>query len=124
MKGGAIRIGTVGAGGFGLFALQHFTQIPGVELIRDGRDASRTVARDDARSGSLDLRPQPRAESHSRKWTRLARGGCGGGEIGGAIDVMPMRREAQEERGSMSRSALEIFELLRVTDPRSSRDRK
>ena len=37
---------------------------------------------------------------------------------------MPMRREAQEERGSMSRSALEIFELLRVTDPRSSRDRK
>ena len=33
MKGGAIRIGAVGAGGFGLFALQHFTQIPGVELV-------------------------------------------------------------------------------------------
>lgn len=32
MKDGVIRIGAVGAGGFGLFALQHFTQIPGVEL--------------------------------------------------------------------------------------------
>src|ERR1041385_2170779 len=33
MKDGAIRIGTVGAGGFGLYALQQFTQIPGVELV-------------------------------------------------------------------------------------------
>jgi predicted dehydrogenase len=32
-KSGKIRIGAVGAGGFGLFALQHFTQIPGVELV-------------------------------------------------------------------------------------------
>jgi predicted dehydrogenase len=32
MKAGAIRIGAIGAGGFGLFALQHFTQIPGVAL--------------------------------------------------------------------------------------------
>ena len=32
MKPGAIRIGVIGAGGFGLFALQHLTQIPGVEL--------------------------------------------------------------------------------------------
>jgi predicted dehydrogenase len=33
MKTGKIRIGVIGAGGFGLFALQHFTQIPGVELV-------------------------------------------------------------------------------------------
>src|SRR6185369_9126146 len=26
-------IGVIGAGGFGLFALQHYTQIPGVELV-------------------------------------------------------------------------------------------
>jgi len=32
MKEGAIRMGVVGAGGFGLYALQHFTQIPGVTL--------------------------------------------------------------------------------------------
>src|SRR5215510_5124274 len=32
MKTVAIRIGALGAGGFGLFALQQFTQIPGVEL--------------------------------------------------------------------------------------------
>jgi predicted dehydrogenase len=32
MKGEGIRIGAVGAGGFGLFALQQFTQVPGVEL--------------------------------------------------------------------------------------------
>src|SRR5882672_7953220 len=29
----AIRIGALGAGGFGLYALQQFTQIPGVELV-------------------------------------------------------------------------------------------
>ena len=28
-----IRIGALGAGGFGLFALQHFAQIPGVKLV-------------------------------------------------------------------------------------------
>lgn len=28
-----IRIGVVGCGGFGLFALQHFTQVPGVQLV-------------------------------------------------------------------------------------------
>ena len=33
MKTEGIRIGALGAGGFGLFALQHFTQIPGVELV-------------------------------------------------------------------------------------------
>jgi predicted dehydrogenase len=33
MKIEGIRIGTLGAGGFGLFALQQFTQIPGVELV-------------------------------------------------------------------------------------------
>src|SRR5438477_7867323 len=33
MKAGAIRIGVIGAGGFGLFALQHLTQIPGVKLV-------------------------------------------------------------------------------------------
>jgi predicted dehydrogenase len=32
MKMEGIRIGALGAGGFGLFALQHFTQIPGVTL--------------------------------------------------------------------------------------------
>jgi len=32
-KAGAIRIGVIGAGGFGLFALQHHTQIPGVQLV-------------------------------------------------------------------------------------------
>lgn len=29
----ALRIGVVGAGGFGLFALQHFTQVPGITLV-------------------------------------------------------------------------------------------
>lgn len=33
MNSRAVRIGAVGAGGFGLLALQHFTQIPGVELV-------------------------------------------------------------------------------------------
>ena len=33
MKEGAIRMGVIGAGGFGLYALQHFTQIPGVNLV-------------------------------------------------------------------------------------------
>jgi predicted dehydrogenase len=33
MKGEGIRIGALGAGGFGLFALQHFTQLAGVELV-------------------------------------------------------------------------------------------
>jgi len=33
MKSEGIRIGALGAGGFGLYALQQFTQIPGVELV-------------------------------------------------------------------------------------------
>src|SRR5688500_11444757 len=33
MKEGAIRMGVVGAGGFGLYALQQFTQIPGITLV-------------------------------------------------------------------------------------------
>jgi predicted dehydrogenase len=33
MKREGIRIGALGAGGFGLFALQQFTQIPGVQLV-------------------------------------------------------------------------------------------
>lgn len=33
MKTGAVRIGVVGAGGFGLMALQHFTQLPQVQLV-------------------------------------------------------------------------------------------
>src|SRR4051812_21010785 len=32
MTAGGIRVGVIGAGGFGLFALQQFTQIAGVEL--------------------------------------------------------------------------------------------
>jgi predicted dehydrogenase len=32
-KEGTIRLGVIGAGGFGLMALQHFTQIPGVKLV-------------------------------------------------------------------------------------------
>jgi predicted dehydrogenase len=32
----SIRIGALGAGGFGLFALQQFTQIPGVQLVAMG----------------------------------------------------------------------------------------
>lgn len=32
MNAGKVRIGIIGAGGFGLFAMQHFTQIEGVEL--------------------------------------------------------------------------------------------
>ncbi|MBA3311792.1 MAG: Gfo/Idh/MocA family oxidoreductase [Planctomycetota bacterium] len=32
MADDAIRLGVIGCGGFGLFALQHFTQVPGVRL--------------------------------------------------------------------------------------------
>jgi acetaldehyde dehydrogenase (acetylating) len=32
VNAGKVRIGIIGAGGFGLFALQHFTQVEGVEL--------------------------------------------------------------------------------------------
>ena len=28
-----IRLGVIGCGGFGLFALQHFVQVPGVKLV-------------------------------------------------------------------------------------------
>src|SRR6185503_17487074 len=33
IKAGAIGLGVIGAGGFGLYALQQHTQIPGVKLI-------------------------------------------------------------------------------------------
>src|SRR2546427_5667695 len=42
MKTEGIRIGALGAGGFGLFALQQFVQIPGVELV--GRAATHREA--------------------------------------------------------------------------------
>jgi predicted dehydrogenase len=34
MSDQTIRLGIIGCGGFGLFALQHFTQVKGVELVR------------------------------------------------------------------------------------------
>jgi len=33
MDDGLVRLGVVGCGGFGLFALQHFIQVPGVKLV-------------------------------------------------------------------------------------------
>jgi predicted dehydrogenase len=33
MDDGLVRLGVAGCGGFGLFALQHFTQVPGVKLV-------------------------------------------------------------------------------------------
>jgi predicted dehydrogenase len=33
MDDSLIRLGVIGCGGFGLFALQHFTQVPGVKLV-------------------------------------------------------------------------------------------
>lgn len=33
MKDDAFGLGVIGCGGFGLFALQHFTQVPGVKLV-------------------------------------------------------------------------------------------
>ena len=42
-----IRLGVIGAGGFGLFALQQFTQVPGVQLVGMSgtfREAARAVA--------------------------------------------------------------------------------
>ncbi len=51
----SIRIGAIGAGGFGLFALQQFLQIPGVQLAGIAgtfRDAAMAVAR---RFGVPDL---------------------------------------------------------------------
>jgi predicted dehydrogenase len=33
MEESLIRLGVIGCGGFGLFALQHFTQVPGVRLV-------------------------------------------------------------------------------------------
>src|SRR5947207_10526122 len=33
MDDGLIRLGVSGCGGFGLFALQHFTQVSGVKLV-------------------------------------------------------------------------------------------
>ncbi len=43
----AIRLGVIGCGGFGLFALQHFAQVPGVELVGMAgthRDAAKRAA--------------------------------------------------------------------------------
>src|SRR6187551_3140163 len=33
MHDSPVRLGVAGCGGFGLFALQHFTQVPGVTLV-------------------------------------------------------------------------------------------
>jgi len=33
MDDGLLRLGVNGCGGFGLFALQHFTQVSGVKLV-------------------------------------------------------------------------------------------
>src|SRR5215217_4387460 len=33
MDDGLVRLGVAGCGGFGLFALQQFTQVPGVTLV-------------------------------------------------------------------------------------------
>ena len=33
MDDNLIRLGVIGCGGFGLFALQHFTQVPGIRLV-------------------------------------------------------------------------------------------
>jgi len=33
MSQGEIGLGIIGAGGFGLYALQHFAQIPGIRLV-------------------------------------------------------------------------------------------
>ena len=48
MKTDGIGIGALGGGGFGLFALQHFTQLPGVKLIgmaETHREAALAMAR-------------------------------------------------------------------------------
>ena len=42
----SIRIGPLGAGGFGLFALQQFTQIPGVEFVGTHREAASAMILD------------------------------------------------------------------------------
>src|SRR4051794_9122437 len=50
-----LRIGAIGAGGFGLFALQQFLQIPGTELVGIAgthREAAQAMAR---RFGVPDL---------------------------------------------------------------------
>ncbi len=55
MPDGSVRIGAIGAGGFGLFALQQFAQIPGVRLVAMAgtfREAAAAVAR---RFGIPDL---------------------------------------------------------------------
>ena len=43
-----IRLGVIGCGGFGLFALQHFAQVPGVQLAGMAgthREAARAAAK-------------------------------------------------------------------------------
>ena len=41
MEQGEIRLGVIGCGGFGLYALQQFAQVPGVKLAGHGRHAPR-----------------------------------------------------------------------------------
>ena len=53
--GAPIRLGVIGCGGFGLFALQHFAQVDGVKLVGMAgthREAARAAA---ARYGVADI---------------------------------------------------------------------
>lgn len=71
MKSGKIRIGVVGAGGFGLFALQHFTQIPGVELLGIARAVLRDqIQRIYDRSHARKLTHQNGATRWRSPWKR------------------------------------------------------
>ena len=48
MDHGEIRLGVIGCGGFGLYALQQFAQVPGVTLVGmagTAREAARAAAR-------------------------------------------------------------------------------
>ena len=62
MDQGEIRIGVIGCGGFGLYALQQFVQVPGVRLAGmagTSREASIAAARrfgvPDIEDGLIDL---------------------------------------------------------------------
>jgi len=58
MASGPIHIGVIGAGGFGLFALQHFTQLPDVKLVEMAgthREAALAVAQRFGLSGTEDI---------------------------------------------------------------------
>lgn len=50
-----LRIGAIGAGGFGLFALQHLTQLPGVRLTAMARTTREPALRMAERFGVRDL---------------------------------------------------------------------